>query len=164
MDTISNSTARGKQLCKEDNSTCQLAEVSIQATENAITLIAQGFYTLSGVCELADFPATPEIIDRCHKGLQWTTSKGISQQYTFLEEMLQSFGQHVQGNRRFAITGPIAIAIAIGLFSGTGAVAASVPIARKEGRRISNEQNLLRNIDSQVAMTNNLKNNDVLGN
>ena len=148
-------------LCKEDNSTCQLAGVSIQSTENAMTLLAQGFYTLSGVCEMADFPATTEIIERCHKGLQWTTSEGINEQYPFLEEMLQSFGQHVQRNRRFAISGPIAIAIAIGLFSGTGAVAASVAIAREEGRRISKEQNLLRNIDSQVALTNNLKNNGI---
>ena len=57
------------QLCKDDNSTCQLAEISIQSTENAMTLLAQGFYTLNGVCEMADFPATTEIIERCHKGL-----------------------------------------------------------------------------------------------
>ena len=74
---------------------------------------------------------------------------------------MQRFGQHVKRNKRFAVTGPIAIAIAIGLFSGTGAVAASVVIAREEGKRISDEQNLLRNIDSQVEMANNLKNNDL---
>ena len=110
---------------------------------------------------MADFPATTEIIERCHKGLQWTTSEGINEKYTFLEEMLQGYNHYIQRHRRFAISGPIAIAIAIGLFSGTGAVAASVAIAREEGNRISKEQNLLRNIDSQVALANNLKNNDI---
>ena len=75
--------------------------------------------------------------------------------------MLQGYSQYVQRHRRFAISGPIPIGIAIGLFSGTGAVAASVAIAREEGCRISKEQNLLRNIDSQVALANNLKNNGI---
>ena len=74
---------------------------------------------------------------------------------------MQSFGQHVQRNKRLAVTGPIAIAIAIGLFSGTGAVAVSTAIAKEEGRRVSNEQNILRDLDFQVAIHNNLRNNNV---
>ena len=59
------------------------------------------------------------------------------------------------------MTGPIAIDIAIGLFLGTRAVAVSAAIAKEEGRRVSNEQNILRDLDSQVAIHNNLRNNNV---
>ena len=126
-----------------------------------MTLITQGFYTLGAFCELENFPTTPEIISRCYDGLPWTTSEGIAQQYPFLLQMMESFGKDVQRNKRFAVTGSIAIAIAIGLFSGTGAVAASVAIAREEGHRISNEQNILRDLDSQIAVKNNLRYNNI---
>ena len=95
-------------------------------------------------------------VTKDYNGLQVKYEK-----YTFLEQMLQGYHNYVTRNGRFVVTGPIAIAIAIGLFSGTGAVAASITIAREEGNRISREQNILRNIDSQVALANNLKNNNI---
>ena len=146
-----------QQVCTDDESTCQLATVEIQTSENSIITLTHALFPLNGVCELPNFPSSVESIERCHNGQRWTTSEGINKRYTFLEEMLQGYHNYVTRNRRFAVTGPIAI----GLFSGTGAVAASIAIAREEGNRISREQNILRNIDSQVALAKNLKNNNI---
>ena len=74
--------------------------------------------------------------------------------------MLQGYYNHISRDKRFVVSGPIAIAIAIGLFS-TFTVAASIAIAKEEGNRISRERNALRSIDADFARFNNIKNNDV---
>ena len=151
-----------QDLCSEDNSTCAVAEVSMKTLENAMTLVTQGFYTFGAHCEIEDFPTTTEIISRCYQGLSWTAEKGIAEQYPFLLSMFESFGQHrLRRPRRFVISSSIAISIAIGVFSGTAAIGTSLAIAREEGRRISSEQDRLRSINAQHAITNNLKNNKV---
>ena len=62
-------------------------------------------------------------------------------------------------NKWFIISGPIAIATAI--LSGAGAVTASYEVAHTESTRVSEEQNLLRKIDSENAITNNVLNNNI---
>ena len=151
-----------EDLCSEDNSTCAVAEVSKKTLEDAMSLVTQGFYTFGAFCEIEDFPTTKEIISRCYQGLPWTAGKGIAQQYPFLLQMFESFGQHrLRRPKRFVISSSIAISVAIGLFSGTATIGTSLAIAREEGIRISNEQDRLRSINAQTAVTNNLKNNMV---
>ena len=151
-----------EDLCSEDNSTCAVEEVSKKTLEDAMTLVTQGFYTLGAFCEIEDFPTTKEIISRCYQGLPWTAGEGMAQQYPFLLQMFESFGQHrLRRPKRFVISSSIAISVAIGLFSGTAAIGTSLAIAREEGIRISNEQDRLRSLNAQNAVANNLKNNRV---
>ena len=126
MDTNCAMIPLWKQVCTDHESTCQLADIEIQTLENSIIILTQALFSLNGVCELPNFPSSAEPIERCHNGQRWTTSEGINEKYTFLEEMLQGYHSYETRNRRFVVSGPIAI----GLFSGTGAVAASVAIAR----------------------------------
>mgnify|MGYP000867374126 CR=1 FL=1 len=64
---------------------------------------------------MRDFPSSEVIIERCHNGHRWTTSEGINEKFTFLEQMLQGYYNHVSREKRFILSGPVAIAIAIGL-------------------------------------------------
>ena len=105
-----------KQVCLDDEPTCQLAKIEFESAENAITILTQTMYSLSGACKLQDFPSSEVIIKRCHNGHRWTTSEGVNEKFTFLEKMLQGYYNHISRNKPFIVSGPIAIAIAIGLF------------------------------------------------
>ena len=63
--------------------------------------------------------------------------------------------------KRFVVSGPIAIATAIGILSASSAVSASYVVARSETNRIAHEQNILRSINSDNAISNNILNNNV---
>ena len=87
--------------------------------------MTHALFSLNGVCELPNFPSSADTIERCHKGMSWTTGAGVNEKYTFLKEMLQGYHSYVMRNKCFVVSTPIGI----GVLSGTGAVAASVTIA-----------------------------------
>ena len=60
VDTVSNEIDRNcamiplwKQVCTDDESKCQLADIDIQTSENSIIISTQALVTLYGVCELS---------------------------------------------------------------------------------------------------------------
>ena len=75
--------------------------------------------------------------------------------------MLQGYHSYLIRNKHFVVSGPIAIATAIGVLFATSAVTASYAEARSESNRISQEQNILRSIDSNNAITNNIINSNI---
>ena len=62
--------------------------------------------------------------------------------------MMEVYHRALVRERRFIVSGPIIIATAIGIFSATSSVTASIFVAKSETARIANEQNVLRAIDS----------------
>ena len=77
------------------------------------------------------------------------TSEGLNGQYSFFNNMMEGYHRAMVREKRFVLSGPIAIATAIGILSATSAVSASYVVARSETNRIAHEQNILRSIDSQ---------------
>ena len=75
--------------------------------------------------------------------------------------MMESFHHEVLREKRFIVSGPILIATAIGLASTGAAAAASYYITKSETEQVSAEQNTLRRIASDNAISNNLKNNNI---
>ena len=88
------------------------------------------------VCEVPDYPSSKESINSCHRGQSWTTGQGVNEQYRFLQEMLESYHSALIREKRFVISGPIAIATAIGVLSATSAVTASYAMAKSESNRV----------------------------
>ena len=74
---------------------------------------------------------------------------------------MESFHHEVLREKRFIVSGPILVATAIGLASTGAAAAASYYVAKSETEQVSMEQNTLRLIDSNNAISNNLKNNNI---
>ena len=118
-----------KTVCDDDTSSCQLADINIKTSENAIVILSQSLFSLSRICELPDYPSSAESIERCHNGRSWTTSEGVNEQYTFLTDMLQGYYRALVREKRFVVSGPIAITTAIGILSATSAVSASYAVA-----------------------------------
>ena len=57
--------------------------------------------------------------------MSWTTSEGLNEQYSFFNDMMEGYHRAMVREKRFVISGPIAIATAIGILSATSAVSAS---------------------------------------
>ena len=150
-----------KTVCADNASSCQLANVEIQTSEDAIVILSQSLFSMRRVCEMPDYPTSDESIKRYHNGLSWSTGQGINEQYTFLKEMLESYHSSLIREKRFVMSEPIAIATAIEVLSSASAVTASYALAKSESNRVSKEQNILRGIDSHNAILNNVLNNNV---
>ena len=75
--------------------------------------------------------------------------------------MMQGYHRAMVREKLFVVSGHIAIATAIGILSATSAVSASYAVARSETNRIAHEQNILRSIDSDNDIINNIINNNV---
>ena len=75
--------------------------------------------------------------------MSWSTSEGLNEKYSFFNDMMEGYHRALVRERRFVVSGPIIIATAIGIFSGTSAVTASYVVARSETARIASEQNVL---------------------
>ena len=93
--------------------------------------------------------------------MSWATSEGLNEKYSFFNNMMEGYHRALVREKRFVVSGPIIIATAIGIFSATSAVSASYVVARSETNRIAHEQNILRLIDSDNAIQNNLLSNNV---
>ena len=78
-----------KQICLDDKATCQLPNIKIETSENSLRILTQTLYTLSGTCEMRDFPSSEVIIKRCHNGHRWMTREGITEKFTFVDQMMQ---------------------------------------------------------------------------
>ena len=75
--------------------------------------------------------------------------------------MMEGYHRALVWERRFVVSGPIIITTAIGTFSATSSITASIYVAKRETVRITNEQNVLRAIESETAIKNNLINNKI---
>ena len=85
----------------------------------------------------------------------------ITEKFTFLDLMMQGYYNYGSRDKRLVVTGPIAISIAIGLFSTFTTVAASIAISKEEGNRVSREQNAQQKVDADIARLNDFRNNEV---
>ena len=149
------------KMCAEEPTTCQLTSIAIETLENAISTLTHTIFSLNGVCELPDLPSSKEVISRYHNNQPWSTGDGVSERHKFLEEMMQGYHSFVMRHKRFIISGPIFVATANGLLSSAGAITASYAVPHSESAQVSEEQNFLRKVASENAITNNIINNNV---
>ena len=129
--------------------------------QGTVDILIHSLLAINGYCEIPNLPTTDEVLDRCLKSQPWSTGDGVTQKHRFLSDMMESFHHEVLREKRFIVSGPILIATAIGLASTGAAAAASYYIAKSETEQVSIEQNTLRQIDSNNAISNNLKNNNI---
>ena len=73
MSTMCNSIQLWNNLCKEDQSNCQLARINIDNAESTMKIHIKTLFTVSRICELPTYPSSGEAIYRCHKGMPWST-------------------------------------------------------------------------------------------
>ena len=112
-------------------------------------------------CEVPSHPSSAESIRRCHNGQSWSTGEGLNEKYFFLNDLMDLYHRSLVRETPLVISGPILIATAIGIFSSISSISASVIVAKSESSRISTEQNMLRALDRENALKNNLINNEV---
>jgi len=58
-----------KTVCADDASSCQLANMEIQTSEDAIVILSQSLFSMRRVSEMPDYSSSDESIKICHNGL-----------------------------------------------------------------------------------------------
>ena len=114
-------------------------------------------FTVSRICELPNYPSSTEAINRCHKGLPWSTKEDATKKFSFLSDMFESYTTALLRTPRFVVSGSIIIATAIGAASVATAGLTAHYVAKSETDRIVAEQKVLCAID----VDNNIHNNYV---
>ena len=115
METSCSSIPIWDKICSDDASNCQIAGLNIKNAESTMEILSQTLFSLSRICELPNYPSSINSINRCHKGMSWTTSEGLNKQYSFLDSMMEGYHKAMVREKCFIISGPVAITTAIGV-------------------------------------------------
>ena len=161
MTTSCNSIQLNKELCQKDQSNCQVSKINIDNAENAMKIHMRTLFTVSRICELPTHPSSTEAINRCHRGMQWTEKEDATKKFSFLSDMFESYTSELLRLPRFVISSSIVIATAIGAASVATAGVTAHYVAKSETDRIVEEQQVLRAIDVDNNIHNNLVNHNI---
>ena len=101
------------ETCRNNASTCQLANFGIQSAKNAITILPEVISSIANMCELSEF------ITECDISKKWAETNSI-----------HDFHENISRKKRFLASWPITINIATGLLLNKDTAASSFKITK----------------------------------